>query len=239
MVDFPGKEHYDLNDFRRLVEVLRGEGGCPWDREQTHESLRRGTLEEAYELCGAIDEGDPAHLREELGDVLLQVIFHASLAAGEGLFDLDDVADAECRKLIFRHPHVFGDVQVSGSEQVLENWDALKQVEKEQRSLSEVLEGVTPALPALWRAEKCRKKAAKARGEVCSRQEALADLERCVRALETPESGSEEAEKAVGALLFAAVAAATALEADPEMALHRACEDMIERVRQDENETGR
>jgi len=237
MVDFPGKEHYDLRDLRQLVEVLRGEGGCPWDREQTHESLRRCMLEEAYEACGAIDEGDPLHLREELGDVLLQVIFHASLSAEEGTFDLDDVADAECQKLIYRHPHVFGDVRVSGSAQVLENWDVLKQAEKEQRSLSEVLEGVTPALPALWRAEKCLKKADKALGRSPDRQSALADLDGSLRALETAEPGTEAAEEAVGRLLFAAVTAAAALETDPEMALHRACGEMIGRVRQSESET--
>ncbi len=229
MVDFPSKDQYGLDDFRRLVEVLRGEGGCPWDREQTHASLRRAMLEEAYEVCGAIDEGDALHLREELGDVLLQVVFHASLAAEEGSFDLDDVADAECRKLIYRHPHVFGDVTVSGSDEVLANWDVLKRAEKEQRTVSEAMAGVTDALPALWRAEKCRKKAASGGAET---PRALDELSAETEALRLSlERGGADAFRRVGELLYAAVGAARLAGVDPEAALHAACERDIARVR--------
>ena len=119
MIDFQYKSFYDVDDLRRLVSVLRGEGGCPWDREQTHESIRRCMLEEAYEAAEAIDEKSTDHLREELGDVLLQVMFHSDIEADAGNFDLDQVADEECKKLILRHPHVFGDVQVSGADEVL------------------------------------------------------------------------------------------------------------------------
>lgn len=227
MVDFPSKEFYDLSDFIRIVDVLRGEGGCPWDREQTHESLRRGTLEEAYELCGAIDSGDAENLREELGDVMLQVIFHASLARDEGLFDLNDVADAECKKLIYRHPHVFGDVAVSGSDEVLVNWDILKEREKEQRCLSEVMEGVTEALPSLWRAEKCQKKAEKAGEPIFAPGSAMTALQESAAAL----ASAENTETALGELLFAAVAVAREQGVDAEMALHGACERAIDAVK--------
>ena len=162
MVDFEYKEHYDVNDYRRIIHLLRSEGGCPWDREQTHESIRRNLLEEACEVCEAIDEKDPEHLREELGDLLMQVLFHADMEADAGRFDLDDVADTACKKLILRHPHVFGDVQVSSSAEVLENWDDIKRREKNQSSASDAMDGVARTLPALWRAEKIRSKALKA-----------------------------------------------------------------------------
>ena len=232
MVDFPSKDFYDLSDFIRIVDVLRGEGGCPWDREQTHESLRRGTLEEAYELCGAIDSGDADNLREELGDVMLQVIFHASLARDEGLFDLNDVSDAACKKLIYRHPHVFGDVNVSGSDEVLVNWDLLKEKEKEQRCLSQVMEGVTEALPALWRAEKCQKKAEKAGQPIFAPGAAATALQTGAAAL----ASAEDAETALGELLFAAVAVARERGVDAEMALHAACQRAIDAVKEREGQ---
>ena len=111
MVDWEFKDKYDLNDFIHIIDVLRAPGGCPWDIKQTHESLKRNAVEEAYEVCDAIDEGSMEHLREELGDLLMQVIFHASIEKEKGGFDLDDVSDEACKKLIHRHPHVFADVQ--------------------------------------------------------------------------------------------------------------------------------
>lgn len=230
MVDFPSKEKYGLADFIRLVDVLRGEGGCPWDREQTHESLRRGMLEEAYETVGAIDEGDPIHLREELGDVLLQVIFHASLARDEGSFDLEEIADAECKKLIYRHPHVFGTASADSSDEVLRNWDILKEREKDQRSLSEVMAGVTSALPALWRAEKLHKKRAKAGKTLPDVRSAFARLHGQLDAWESS-IGSERAGEALGEFLFAAADAARLAALDPETELHAACERAIEAER--------
>ena len=125
MVNFQYKDTYGVSDLVEIVRLLRAPGGCPWDAVQTHESIRRNFLEEAYEVAEAIDEASPEHLREELGDVLLQVVFHAGIEADAGRFDLDGVADGVCKKLIYRHPHVFGDVQVSDTGEVLSNWEAL------------------------------------------------------------------------------------------------------------------
>ena len=162
MVSFPQKEHYDLADFRQVIEILRHPGGCPWDQEQTHQSIRRNLLEEAYEAAEAIDTENTTLLQEELGDVLMQVLFHSSIEADAGRFDLDDVADMAVKKLIFRHPHVFGSVDVADSSEVLVNWDALKRQEKHQESYTDTLDAVARSLPALWRAEKVQKKASKA-----------------------------------------------------------------------------
>ena len=126
MVDFENKPRYDVYDLKKLMEILRGPGGCPWDSEQTHESIRRNLLEEAYEAAEAIDSGDMELLREELGDVLMQVIFHADISEKAGLFGLDDIADATCKKLIRRHPHVFGDVKARDGVESLNFWEDVK-----------------------------------------------------------------------------------------------------------------
>ena len=138
MVDFQYKDFYDVRDLEEIVRILRAPGGCPWDAEQTHESIRRNFLEEAYEAVEAIDEQNPDHLKEELGDVLLQVLFHARMEQEAGRFNLDDVADGVCKKLIYRHPHVFGDVSVSGTGEVLTNWEELKRFGKEQDTADHV-----------------------------------------------------------------------------------------------------
>ncbi|NLV87183.1 MAG: nucleoside triphosphate pyrophosphohydrolase, partial [Clostridiales bacterium] len=161
MVDFEYKSVYDMGDFRKIIEILRSPEGCPWDMEQTHESIRRNLLEEAYEVCEAIDEKNPEHLKEELGDLMMQVIFHSHIEEEKGSFDLDDVADAAVKKLIFRHPHVFGDKNVSGSKQVLQNWDELKKREKAQTTATKTMVDVAESLPSLWRAEKIQIKAQK------------------------------------------------------------------------------
>ena len=150
MVDFQYKDSYGVKDLEEIVRILRAPGGCPWDGEQTHQSIRRNFLEEAYEAVEAIDEGSPEHLEEELGDVLLQVVMHARMEQEAGRFDLDGVADGICKKLIYRHPHVFGDVAVSGTGEVLSNWEALKRKEKGQATNTDALEAVARALPALW-----------------------------------------------------------------------------------------
>ena len=159
MVDFQYKDSYDVNDLVEIVRILRSPGGCPWDAEQTHESIRRDFLEETYEVAEAIDEGSTEHLKEELGDVLLQVALHTRMEEEQGNFNLNDVADGVCKKLIYRHPHVFGDVSVSGTGEVLTNWDALKRKEKHQATHTDALNSVARSLPALWRAEKVQKKA--------------------------------------------------------------------------------
>ena len=142
MVDFQYMERYDIQDLRRIMALLRAPGGCPWDREQTHESIRRNMLEEAYEVVEAIDEKDPEHLKEELGDVLLQVVFHAQMAREEGLFTFDDVVDGVAQKMVFRHPHVFGQAHADDCAQALDTWDAQKREEKGQRTAADTLDKV-------------------------------------------------------------------------------------------------
>ena len=159
---FLAKERFTTEDLRRVVAVLRVPGGCPWDAEQTHASIRKNFIEETYEAVEAIDKGDDALLCEELGDVLLQVGLHTQMASERGAFDWDDVTDGICRKLIERHPHVFGETQVTGVENVLNNWDAIKRRSKGQGSAAEAMESVPRQLPALMRAQKLQSKAAKA-----------------------------------------------------------------------------
>ena len=161
MVDFQKKEQYNFNDLLRIMEILRAPDGCMWDREQDHRSIRRNFIEETYEVCEAIDEEDTEHLKEELGDVLLQVVFHTQMEKEKGVFDINDVADGICKKLIYRHPHIFGDVKAGSSEEILSNWDDLKRKEKHQETDTSALASVAKSLPGLIRAEKIQKKAAK------------------------------------------------------------------------------
>jgi XTP/dITP diphosphohydrolase len=142
----------ELDDLVAVMARLRGPGGCPWDAEQTHASLVPYAIEEAHELAEAIESGDDAHVREELGDVLLQVVFHAEIARAEGRFDIGDVAATLIEKLRRRHPHVFGDTEVAGVDGVVENWDAIKRAEKPERASA--LDGIPASLPALARADK-------------------------------------------------------------------------------------
>ena len=233
MVNFPSKDKYDADDLRRLVAVLRGPDGCPWDRVQTHASLRRGLLEECDELCEAIDAGDPAALREELGDVWLQVLFHAGIEEDAGSFDLDDVADAEVRKLIGRHPHVFGGEDFPGMDGQLLAWEEIKRREKAQKTLGDTLDSVCRTLPGLWRAEKLQKKAA-ALGGPLPPEDPAAALRESAGALEEALAAKSGLEGALGELLFRAVYAAAALGIDPEAALHGYCERFIKACRERE-----
>ena len=235
MVNFLSKEKYDAEDLRRLVAVLRGPDGCPWDRVQTHASLRRGLLEECDELCEAIDSGSPEALREELGDVWLQVIFHAGIEEDAGTFNLDDVADAECRKLIGRHPHVFGGETFPGMDEQFRAWEDIKRREKAQKTLSDTLNAVCRTLPGLWRAEKLQKKAA-AQGGPLPPEDPAGALRESLEALEGALASGTGAEDALGELLFCAVYAAGALGADPETVLHERCERFIQTCRTREYE---
>ena len=228
MINFQRKQRYDAEDLRQIVEILRREDGCPWDKVQTHETLRRNLLEESAELCEAIDRADPDMMLEELGDVWLQVLFHASLEEEAGHFNLDDVADAECRKLIGRHAHVFGNAEALDPEQALRVWEEQKRSEKKHRTPGEAMDAVCRTLPALWRAEKVQKKAPAGEFDYDP-----ADLKRNADALsEAAALGDPDAVKtALGELLFSAVAAAGTTQTDPEEALHAVCEDRIRRVR--------
>lgn len=158
-MEFQFKNEYKFEDLLNIMEILRGKNGCPWDREQTHSSIRNSLVEETYEAVEAIDLNDREMLCEELGDVLLQVVFHAQIAKENGEFDINAVADGICKKLVVRHPHVFGDTSVNNSDDVIRNWDAIKYQTKKYDSLREQLDGVSKALPSLIRAQKLQKRA--------------------------------------------------------------------------------
>ena len=225
MVHFTRKEHYNLDDFRQVIEILRHPGGCPWDQEQTHASIRRNLLEEAYEAAEAIDTENPDLLREELGDVLMQVLFHASIEADGGRFDLDDVADEAVKKLIFRHPHVFG----QGGEGTPDSWESLKRQEKGQTNDTETLQAVAKSLPGLWRAEKIQTKAARAGFEWPNAQAALDKLAEELAELQQAVAEDSNIEEELGDLLFAAVKVARFFHIDAEEALAGTCEKFIRR----------
>ena len=207
-----------LLDLVRIMARLRGPGGCPWDAEQTHASLARHLLEETHEVLAAVDAGDRDAIRDELGDVLLQVVFHAQIAADDGAWDVDDVAQGLIDKLVRRHPHVFGEVEVSGADEVLVNWE---QIKAEEKGGAGGLEDDIPAsLPALARASKVQRRAAGFGFDWRTREAALAKLHEELAELEAAGS-PEEAEAELGDVLFAAAAVARRLGVDPESALRR------------------
>jgi tetrapyrrole methylase family protein/MazG family protein len=232
MVSFTEKKTYGVEDLEEIVALLRGPGGCPWDAEQTHESVRREFLEETYEAVEAIDEQSPDHLKEELGDVLLQVVFHAQMEREAGRFDLNDVADGICKKLIYRHPHVFGQVQVSGTGQVLDNWDKLKRAEKHQQSHTDALNAVARSLPALWRAEKVQKKARKAGFDWDDLSGPMDKLSEELGELRTAVAQGSNIQEELGDLLFSAVNLSRFVQVDCEQALNDATEKFIRRFAQ-------
>lgn len=226
VLDFLCKESYDLRDFVALVSYLRSPRGCPWDQVQTHESIRRNFLEETYEACEAIDAGDLVHMREELGDVLMQVLFHTDIEREAGHFDIDDVADAACKKLVYRHPHVF-----RRDEPDAPDWDTMKQRERAQTTTAEAMDSVACSLPALWRCDKIQAKAAKTGFEWPDVHAALDKVDEETRELRAAvASGDTEAiGDELGDLLFAAVKVARFAGIDPEQAAHAACEKFIRR----------
>ena len=226
VLDFLCKESYDLRDFVALVSYLRSPRGCPWDQVQTHESIRRNFLEETYEACEAIDAGDLVHVREELGDVLMQVLFHTDIEREAGHFDIDDVADAACKKLVYRHPHVF-----RRDEPDAPDWDTMKQRERAQTTTAEAMDSVARSLPALWRCDKIQAKAAKTGFEWPDVHAALDKVDEETRELRAAvASGDTEAiGDELGDLLFAAVKVARFAGIDPEQAAHAACEKFIRR----------
>ena len=229
MVDFQKKEKYNFNDLLRIMEILRAPDGCMWDREQDHQSIRRNFIEETYEVCEAIDEQDPEHLKEELGDVLLQVVFHTEMEKEKGVFDIGDVADGICKKLIYRHPHIFGTVEVGSSEEILRNWDELKRKEKHQETDTSALEGVAKSLPGLIRAEKLQKKVAKVGFDWENAQGALEKVEEELDEVKRAVAGDGDPEEELGDLLFAVVNVARHLKVDPERAMEKTCNKFVRR----------
>ena len=231
MVDFHYANSYGMEDLLHIMELLRSPGGCPWDREQTHRSIRRNMLEEAYEAAEAIDQDDPEHLKEELGDVLLQVVFHARMAQEAGRFTFDDVVDGVCKKLIFRHPHVFGAADAQSADRALTAWEAQKRAEKGQKTAADTLDAVARSLPALIRAEKLQDKARKAGFDWREAGPALDKLSEEVEELRQAAREGSNTEEELGDVLFAAVKAGRFLGLDSEQALHHTCEKFIRRFR--------
>ena len=204
-----------VDRLRKIVAQLRSPDGCPWDREQTHESLKPHLVEECYELMDAIDAGDDKELKEELGDLLLQVVLHSQMAAEATRFTLDDVATVIADKLVNRHPHVFGESRLPDSEAVLKQWEVIKRSEKQERR--SVLDGVPRALPALARAQKIQTKAARVGFDWNEAEGALAKVREELREVESAPEGYLQEE--IGDLLFAVVNLARHVDADPEAAL--------------------
>ena len=229
--NFQFKENYDVNDLIDIVRILRSPEGCPWDREQDHKSIRRDFLEETYEVIEAINKDDKDMLMEELGDVLLQVVFHTQIEREKGAFELSDVADGICKKMIERHPHVFGDVNAETSEQVLENWDVIKKRTKQQKSQTESMLSIPREFPALMRADKVQKKASKvgfdwdnADGAFDKISEELLELKQAYK-----QGNQENIHEELGDLLFSVVNVSRFVKADSEEALTNSTDKFIDR----------
>ena len=227
----------NLDKLINIIAKLRAPDGCKWDREQTHTSLKQNFIEETYEALDAIDANDMTHLKEELGDVLLQVVLHAQIAKEEGAFDIDDVADGIAKKLVHRHPHVFGDVKVATTQEILDNWEKLKKEEKPHRK--SVMDGISSSLPALFGAYKISKKAVKVGFEwpnIESLYECVySELDEFKEAVE--EGNQEHIEEEMGDILFAIVNLARWHKINPEIALANANKKFMKRFRKMEELT--
>ena len=221
----------DFNDLIEIIDTLRGENGCPWDMEQTHESIKNQIVEEAYEVVEAIEKDDIDALIEELGDVLLHVIFHASIGKDDGYFNISDVVGAICEKMVYRHPHVFGDVNAENSEEVLVNWEELKKKEKAFETITDEMNGIARTLPSLIRANKVQKKAAKVGFDWDRVEDAALKVEEELKeVLDVYKSNNKEKIKGeVGDLIFACVNVAILLDIDEEDALNLTIKKFINR----------
>lgn len=226
------KERYTFVDLLHIMEALRAPGGCPWDAEQTHETLRPCLIEESYEVADAVSAGDLRALYDELGDVLLQVVFHAQIGEEAGEFDMMDVTTAVCSKMIRRHPHVFGSIHVRDSAEVLQNWDAIKLEEKGEKTYTSAMEDIPAGMSALLRAVKIQKKAANVGFEWPVSSGAVRKVREETDEFEAEIGhGSKALEQEGGDLLFAAVNALRMEKVDPETALSAACSKFIRRFR--------
>ncbi len=226
-ISFEKKDRYSMEDLVTIVSLLRAPDGCPWDREQTHRSIRSNFLEETYEVIDAIDRQDTENLREELGDVLLQVVMHAQMEQEEDRFSFDDVAHDVCYKLVERHPHVFGNVVAQNGEQALDSWEAVKRQTKQQTTYTQTLESVPKAFPALTRAAKVQKRAAKAGfdwDEVSGALEKIGE-----EAKELMWADEHHVAEELGDLLFSVVNVSRFIGVDSELALQAATDKFISR----------
>ena len=231
MIDYEFKENYKFDDLVEILKILRAPGGCPWDAKQTHASIRKDFIEETYEVIEAINKNDSELLCEELGDVLLQVVFHAEIADSEGEFNINAVCDGICKKLIERHPHVFGNVKVDSVEGVLDNWDKIKRKSKAQPTQGSAMQKVPRELPALMRAQKIQSKARKAgfdwdRIDGC--YEALGSEIEELRAA-AAEGNGERVLDEMGDVLFSCVNVARFLDVDAEEALTSSTDKFMKR----------
>ncbi len=231
MDNFTFKDKYGIDDLLEIMSVLRSPGGCPWDAEQTHESIKKDFIEETYEVIEAINKKDKTLLEEELGDVLLQVVFHAQIEKEEGSFDFSNVCDGVCKKLIERHPHVFGEVQVSGTEDVLTNWDEIKRKSKGQKTQGSSMLKVPKELPALMRSQKIQSKAKKAGFDWDNVDGALEALESEIKELKEAMKKGEKKDitEEFGDMLFSCVNVARFIDVDSEEALNLSTEKFISR----------
>ena len=222
------KDFYDLID---IMEKLRGQNGCPWDKEQTHESLKRYLVEECYEVLEAIDQEDEEEITEELGDVLLQVVFHSVIAEEEGYFTIRDVIEGICNKMIQRHPHVFGDRTAETSDQVLKNWEDIKRQEQGIGSLTEEMKHIAKNLPALMRAEKVQSKAKKVGFDWDRVEDAFDKVLEEFKELKEVYNGESKARilEEMGDLLFSVVNVCRFLQLNPEEALNNTTKKFIDR----------
>ena len=220
-----------FDKFIEIIKTLRGENGCPWDREQTHESLRQNLIEESYEVVESIDNKDIPNLREELGDVLLQIVFHSIIAEEEKEFTIEDVIEEISEKMVRRHPHVFGNVEAETSEEVLKNWDEIKKAEKKEKTLGESMLRLPKALPANIRAEKAQKKAAKVGFDFSDYEEVLGKVYEELKELEeAKKSGVDsEIEEEFGDLMFSVVNLSRFLQINAENSLTNATNKFINR----------
>lgn len=237
-MDFQRKDKYNVNDLLDIMVLLRSENGCPWDKEQTHESIRMNFLEEVYEACDAIDNKNDENLKEELGDVLLQVVFHAQIAKEAGKYDFDDVANDICQKLIHRHPHIFADVTADTSDEVLDNWDKIKVQEKGSNTYTDEMERVPKALPALMYSEKIQKRARKAGFDWPDVSGALEKVAEETKEVEQAIKDGTKIEEEIGDLLFAVVNVARFCKVDCEQALYNASQKFTRRFAYVEEKAG-
>lgn len=224
------KDKYNFEDLLNIIEVLRSENGCPWDKVQTHETLKEAMLEEAYEVVEAIDKKDTKNLCEELGDVLLQIVFHCQIEKENKQFDITDVIDGISKKMIHRHPHIFADGKAENEQEVLQNWEEIKKKEKAFQTQTEVLKAVPDALPALIKASKVQKKASDLKFDFETVSDALQKVKEEIKELEmelNEENGNIEEE--FGDILFSMVNISRFLKINPEFALTKSMKKFINR----------
>lgn len=238
-MEFEFKNRYTIDDLLDIMKILRSENGCPWDKVQTHESIRTDLIEEAYEVCEGIDADSPEMLREELGDLLMQVVFHSQIEAERENFDFGDVCNEICQKLIYRHPHVFGNVRAETTDEVLKNWDALKKKSKNQETAAETLESVPKTFPALLRCEKICKRTARAGLPINDAKVFIDKIKNALDELETADHDDEKIahnQQILGNILLSFCNLDRILSVDGEKALTYATNRFIMDFRTIENE---